>query len=410
MSAPAPRAVTLIDPFATGHHVSYARWLTQGLLDRGVRVHLVGPEALLHGVRAALTPERAVLLEGVPLDIYTGDLTTYHALPALRRALHDVRFLRAAAQVARRARGDVTHLLYLDRLVLPLLLAWPAFHGLHAQATLHWAAVLTALRVHATRRTAVERPALALLQRLGLHLHVHSGGFAAALGGPRRASAIPYPVDPPPLSGAQQQAWALRRELGLGEQDRLLLAFGGTRHDKGADLAARLLPELPAHVHLLVAGRDEGFGPAALRAGAGPAADRLHLRMTFVPESLAPGLFLAADALLLPYRPAFAGQSGPLTIAASLGRPVVATDVGLLGETVRTYGLGIVVPPEDPTALRDATRTLLARPLAAPSGAFLRDHSLDAFITSVLGAYARAGRRALPVAPAPLGLREASDR
>ena len=59
-------------------------------------------------------------------------------------------------------------------------------------------------------------------------------------------------------------------------------------------------------------------------------------------------LFIAAYVLILPYKKQFSGQSGPLTIATTYGIPIITTDVGELGETVRKNDLGLVVPSRDP--------------------------------------------------------------
>ena len=40
-------------------------------------------------------------------------------------------------------------------------------------------------------------------------------------------------------------------------------------------------------------------------------------------------------------------------MALAYGRPVVVTDVGGLGECVRQWGIGVVVPPNDPRALAE---------------------------------------------------------
>jgi glycosyltransferase involved in cell wall biosynthesis len=48
-----------------------------------------------------------------------------------------------------------------------------------------------------------------------------------------------------------------------------------------------------------------------------------------------------------------------LATAIGHGRPVVVTDVGSLGETVRDFGLGEVVPPGDEHALAAACALLL---------------------------------------------------
>src|SRR5262249_8338267 len=72
-------------------------------------------------------------------------------------------------------------------------------------------------------------------------------------------------------------------------------------------------------------------------------------------------LFKAADVVVLPYRSAT--QSGVTHVAYALGVPVILTDVGGLGETVRGEETGLVVPPEDPAALADAVVRFFAEGL-----------------------------------------------
>ena len=69
-----------------------------------------------------------------------------------------------------------------------------------------------------------------------------------------------------------------------------------------------------------------------------------------------------ADATLvvLPYLRTDA--SGVLATAIGHGRPVVVSDVGSLGETVREFGLGEVATPGDAQALAEACRRLLSDP------------------------------------------------
>ena len=57
-----------------------------------------------------------------------------------------------------------------------------------------------------------------------------------------------------------------------------------------------------------------------------------------------------AAVVVLPYRQI--ESSGVLATALGYGRPVVVTDVGSLGDTVRELDAGVVVPPEDPERAR----------------------------------------------------------
>lgn len=78
----------------------------------------------------------------------------------------------------------------------------------------------------------------------------------------------------------------------------------------------------------------------------------------WIPEVELPGLIGGADAVILPYRQA--SQSGVAAAAIALGRHVIATDVGGLGEQLRAAPRTTLCPPEA-GALADAVRNLCAR-------------------------------------------------
>ncbi|OHV32374.1 glycosyl transferase [Parafrankia colletiae] len=136
-----------------------------------------------------------------------------------------------------------------------------------------------------------------------------------------------------------------------------LLFFGLVRPYKGLDVLLRALAQGPAEVGLTVAGEFWGGVEATrdLVAELG-LAERVELRPGYVPAEDVPGLFAAADALVLPYRAGTASQN--VDLAHMHGRPVVATSVGTLATSVRDGVDGLLVPPDDPAALAAALRRL----------------------------------------------------
>lgn len=141
-----------------------------------------------------------------------------------------------------------------------------------------------------------------------------------------------------------------------------LLFFGLIREYKGVDVLLRALPEIARHVpdaRLVVAG--DPLDPAEpLRALAVELGveERIDWRLRFVPREELPGLMAEAAAVVLPYRQIDA--SGVLADAIGHGRPVVVSDLGHVGETVRRFAAGEVVPAEDPQALAAACVRLLS--------------------------------------------------
>jgi glycosyltransferase involved in cell wall biosynthesis len=136
-----------------------------------------------------------------------------------------------------------------------------------------------------------------------------------------------------------------------------LLFFGLIRDYKGLDVLVRALPQIDG-AELVVAGDVvDSVEPARALARELGVEERIDWRLGFVPDEEVPRLMERAAVVVLPYREL--DSSGVLATAIGYGRPVVVTDVGSLGEQVREFGAGRVVPPNDPTALANACNSLL---------------------------------------------------
>jgi glycosyltransferase involved in cell wall biosynthesis len=142
---------------------------------------------------------------------------------------------------------------------------------------------------------------------------------------------------------------------------RTLLHFGFLRSSKGLDVLLRALPRIAAEVpdvRLVVAGDPlEPVDSLERLAAELGVAERVDWRLGYVEDSAIPALMEQSTALVLPYRKI--ESSGVLATALGHGRPAVVSDVGSLGETVREFDAGLVVPPEDPNALAAACVRLL---------------------------------------------------
>lgn len=140
---------------------------------------------------------------------------------------------------------------------------------------------------------------------------------------------------------------------------RRVLFFGAIRRNKGIESllrAIRLATDLH-DVEFVFAGR----GVATLeRAVAQAAGDdpRITAYLRYITDAERDDLYLASDLVVLPYSE-FASQSGVLADAYSYGVPLLVTDVGALGDTVREDRTGWVVAPRDPLALSEGIRVAL---------------------------------------------------
>ena len=136
-----------------------------------------------------------------------------------------------------------------------------------------------------------------------------------------------------------------------------LLFFGLIRPYKGLEDLIHAFDSLPgdevAGYWLTIVGETwEGWTVPANLIAQSRYRDRITFVNRYVSDTEVTQFFSEADAVVLPYRRA--STSGALHIAMSCGLPVVLTCVGGLAEAVADYEGAILVPPENPAALRSA--------------------------------------------------------
>lgn len=163
---------------------------------------------------------------------------------------------------------------------------------------------------------------------------------------------IPHPVYN--IFGSPVEKRAAREKLGIADE-RILLCFGYVRAYKGLRTMLEAMPMIlkEMNVRLFVVGEfydsREMYGKLIADLG-------LEKNVTIISDYVANEMvalyFSAANVAMLPYTSAT--QSGIAQIAYNFNKPVIATNVGGLGEVVRDGVTGFVVPPKDPEALANA--------------------------------------------------------
>jgi glycosyltransferase involved in cell wall biosynthesis len=141
-------------------------------------------------------------------------------------------------------------------------------------------------------------------------------------------------------------------------QRRHLLIFGVIRENKGVLNLLRALKLLPEFT-LTIAGepRDAKHLADIQAMASSLPSGQVRLREGYVTSKEMGDLFQAASLVVLPYT-SFVAQSGVLHDALAFRRPVVVTDVGAMGESVRSWKIGQVVTPNDEWALAQGIRAL----------------------------------------------------
>ncbi len=141
-----------------------------------------------------------------------------------------------------------------------------------------------------------------------------------------------------------------RKELNIQANDKVLLFFGYVRKYKGLDLLIAAMPQALKHIpelKLFVVGEFYDDVSSYLEQ-----IKSLGLQKTvtlinrFVPNEEVGKYYNASDAVVLPYRSAT--QSAVLNVSYSFRKPVIAANVGGLGEFIKDNYTGIIVEPGSP--------------------------------------------------------------
>ncbi|MDR2953562.1 MAG: glycosyltransferase [Prevotella sp.] len=153
------------------------------------------------------------------------------------------------------------------------------------------------------------------------------------------------------------------RTLGIKDDKKNLLFFGLIRDYKGLDILIDAMQELDESYQLIIAGECYGsFGKYQEAINKSPLKDNIVVYEQYIPDEMVSTLFSAADVLVLPYRSAT--QSGVVALAYQMELPMIATNVGALGTTVKDSGTGMVINSVSETAIADGIKEYFSSDLS----------------------------------------------
>ena len=223
---------------------------------------------------------------------------------------------------------------------------------------------LTAHNINAGERDGCDsflnRVSLRIQYRLCDRIFVHTNKMRAELisdfgVSENRIVLIPFGINNavPRTNLTKEQA---RQQLGLRQQDKVILFFGNIAPYKGVHYLLDAFDTIADQVsssRLVIAGRPKGpenywkHIQSALQSKSWR--DRVVQKVAFIPDEDIEIYFKAADVSVLPYVHIF--QSGVLFLAYSFGLPVIATDVGSLKEGIVEGETGLICEPRNAAAL-----------------------------------------------------------
>jgi len=137
----------------------------------------------------------------------------------------------------------------------------------------------------------------------------------------------------------------VKSELGIAEDDNVLLFFGYIRKYKGLDILLKAFPKILGKYpdsYLLVVGEFYDNPESYLKIiGDLNIGERVKVINEFVPNEEVSKYYQISDVVILPYLSAT--QSGILNVAYGFNKPVIVTDVGGLTEFVEEGKTGFVI-------------------------------------------------------------------
>ena len=156
--------------------------------------------------------------------------------------------------------------------------------------------------------------------------------------------------------GAATEKDSAREKLNLPRNAPLFLFSGLIRRYKGLRVLLDAWPAVLSQqpdAQLVIAGECyEDYTQYQQQIDALGIGASVHSHTRYIEREQVAAYFSAADAVVLPYLSAT--QSGVAKTAFFYERPIVTTDVGGLADIVPHDEAGLVIPPNDPSALGDA--------------------------------------------------------
>lgn len=192
-----------------------------------------------------------------------------------------------------------------------------------------------------------------------------------------RAEWVPYGIHPFP-DPIRTRA-AVRDELAIPQDAKLLTSFGYIRNNKNLDLVIRAIAALP-DIYIVVAGSEQAGGNRPLAfyqalAEELDCADRCRWLNRFISPEETADLMRASDLSLLVYSRSFVSSSAALGVTTNYRLPcLISSGSATTKAMVREYQLGVWVEPDSADSIRAGLLQWLAGGLRPNWESYTRDH------------------------------------
>ena len=255
--------------------------------------------------------------------------------------------------------------------------------------------VYTAHNILPHESSRIDRFLKSIVYRSSHGIIVHSSFIKKALLESFRVNADKVHVVPhgnfdhylPEKSISKQEA---RQELGLSEDDQVLLFFGYIRAYKGLDMlleAFNIAAQKNNRLKLVIAGMPHTSDlerSTKTFIEQSPVKDRILFHAKFIPHEAIKHYFVSADLVALPYKHIY--HSGIIHLAYSYGKAVLATNVGDFSETIVNEKSGYITPENTAESFAAYLLKLFGKAESLPEmGAFARNLSTSKYAWQDIG-------------------------
>ena len=316
--------IVLYDLRVSGHHLKYALTLIENLAKKGYEIlYITGP-----GIKKRDEFEKLNSIIEIKVYKHTGKnkfLYYYFKIRNLIKAMKD----------ANKWGADIFHLLYFDYNEVPFFIQFLISslnfkkNDFKVLATLHW--------VHYLNNNK-KRNIRYYWKKFNMYKSK------------TKIKSIPYPTD---VFNKKVNRKEARKKLNLPAKLPLFLYFGGLRYDKGIDLLLDALKFTNKKFKLIIAGKEDYFSRKFINLiiNKKNLKEKIIKKIKFIPNEEVGLYFQSIDAIILPYRNNFLGQSGPLLQACYARKPIIAFNSQIIGSIIKKYEIGLLAKNNSPEDL-----------------------------------------------------------
>jgi len=343
-----PEFVLIVEPNLTGHRWRYAEWIMQACADAGYPCILVTERANEdHRLARRIT---AADCRDQQIAFVDAEQSRTHRLRERNQYWRFHHYFERAYRLLSRTQSiRLVVVPYADYFFngLPFLgspFGKTPWIGITMRSTFHHhqvgikapdRPVVNAIKAGLFRR-AIRTPGLRTLLSIDPTLPEW-----ATLNASKGSAKVAYVADPFPDERAEDPALA-RERLGLDPEQRYLLVYGAITERKGIYELVHAMTRLEHGPTLIVAGEQDASIRHFMRNHVRSLTPAPVVLDSFISNDMERDLFSACDAVWLGYKGHY-GMSGVLVQAYRFGKPVIATEDGLIGWFSRRCELGPIL-------------------------------------------------------------------